>query len=119
MSVYAAVVATALQFAGCPPSILDQQSLAKPVPAQWSVEVSPGRRHLARVVVYDGPPAQLKIVDGIEHGQRWTEWRPGEADVWVECRYKDSGIMLARNLGKVKSCLLVPRGSGASFDCSN
>lgn len=119
MSVYAAVVTTALQFVGCPPSIQDRQAIAAPPPKEWSVHVPDRPRPLWQVDVYHGPPEQMKLLIGSDGKRGGTEW--GGRDLWVECIYADSAVVLRRHLGKVRCAFVrvsLPDMAPTSFTCT-
>ncbi|WP_425386825.1 STY0301 family protein [Arenimonas oryziterrae] len=106
----------------CPASITDRQE-AHSIPSGWKAQSSSGPRLLRNVDVYSGLPKRNFLLVGSDVPSNITVWTfSGQQDIWVECRYENSAIVLTRNMGKIKKCNLTPRkgGSleGAKFSCS-
>lgn len=113
------MLASAIQFAGCPQSIQDRQALAAPPPKEWSVHVPARRRPLSQVDVYHGPPERMKLLIGSDRPRGGTSWDGN--DLWVECIYADSAVVLRRPLGKARCVfapVAMPELTPASFTCT-
>lgn len=120
MSLYAVMLASTMTFAGCPPSIQDRQAIVAPPPKEWSVRVSGRERPLWQVDIYHGPPEEMRLLMGTPRKRGATEW--GGGDLWVECIYADSAVVLRRHLGKVRRCVFArlspPDMAPTSFTCT-
>ncbi|WP_425478864.1 STY0301 family protein [Lysobacter antibioticus] len=120
MSIYAAVLASAIQIVGCPEAIQDEQ-IVTPPPTEWSVLVPVSRHSLSEVDVFNGPPEEMRLLIGSTKKPGQIEWGKGK-EVWVDCKYSHSAAVLRRKIGAVSGCAFVrpaqPSAAPPTFVCT-
>ncbi|WP_442965331.1 STY0301 family protein [Pseudomonas sp. CGJS7] len=121
MTIYATVLASALQILGCPTIVEGNQSITPP-PAEWSVRFSTTKHKLREVDVYSGPPDEMRLLIGSDAKSGATEWSLAPRETWVDCKYSHSAAVLRRNLGIVRRCIFTPTpqlsAAPATFTCT-
>ena len=97
---------------GCPPTLLDQQTLISPTEAA-AFRVVDTPRLLSGMDVYVGHPSKLVQLRGDDwtHKDRYVWDFPAGEDIWIECRYERSGIVLTYHPGLVHRCVYILRAS--------
>ncbi len=89
--------------ARCPATVAVEERVPEP-PSGWSVTQRQGGHRLAGVTFYDGPPserASLVYDETVTHGDEWiASWHftQGPRPFWIECRYENTAMQLARAL---------------------
>src|SRR5262245_40902076 len=121
MTIYAVVLASAIQIIGCPETIEDKQVVTSS-PPEWSVRIPSTKHALSWVDVFSGPPENMRTLIGDTRKSGRVEWQFGGESIWVDCNYLESAAVLRRNLGTVKRCALArpaqPSASPPTFICT-
>lgn len=107
MTIYAAVLASAIQILGCPEVVEGKQTINAP-PAEWTVRFPYTKHNLSEVDVYSGPPNEMRLLIGSDLKSGATQWSSTGREMWVECKYSHSAAVLRRNLGVVRRCTFTP-----------
>ena len=110
MMIYALLLSAGAQISGCLPAIEDTQSVV--VDRSWTVKVNQGPRYLEWVTLYSGSPALRRSLQPIAKDDGSRVWGFAGEDIWVECIYRGSSVILSKNLGSLKSCTLEPIKGG-------
>nr|WP_141481698.1 STY0301 family protein [Lysobacter maris] len=108
MPLVESMLVSALMIA-CPSAIRDNQGVSKI--EGWNVRVAGGDRKLDYMEVFIGHPSRRRALRPIEENGSFV-WSLGEDDVWVECRYRNSAVILFRSVGKVESCVFTRADPG-------
>ena len=112
----------------CPQSISVKESLDQAAPASWSTNIDTAARYLAGVTFFDGPPTENMSISPTKDSpsskkDRIAYWNFGanETQIWLSCRYLDTGISLSKPLpNKYKGCTVLygPGGLVKSIKCN-
>lgn len=88
----------------CPSQISDKQAVIDNL-SGYEVSYAKGNRSLFSVDAYIGHPSGFLEQYPEKMTRSNVDWIfSGKKDIWVECRYENSAVIIRRNVGPVAAC---------------